>query len=69
MIVPNTCTDKRDSVPATPQITPMMAEAGAEVIRAEMYDLDATQLAREVFAVMIAARDSRLLRDGIGPLG
>jgi|HubBroStandDraft_6_1064221.scaffolds.fasta_scaffold74300_6 hypothetical protein len=47
----------------------MMAEAGAEIIRAEMYDLDAAQLAREVFAAMIAERDSRSLRDGIGPLG
>jgi hypothetical protein len=65
--VPNA--DKQDSVAATPQITPIMAEAGAEVIRAEMYDLDAAQLAREVFAAMIAAQDSRLIRDGIGPLG
>jgi len=67
--VSNTCTDKQDSVAATSQITPMMAEAGAEIIRAEMYDLDAAQLAREVFAAMIAERDSRSLRDGIGPLG
>jgi len=53
--------DSQTAVTRPPEIeiTPEMIAAGAEVIRAEKYDLAAAQLARHVFAAMVAARVHR----------